>query len=102
MRSLTSIRSNSLINANIALHVTPVSSYETFTYSNTNIIDIDGLGWEVDFGGGIAKTSAYRVRLAAEYTDWVSKLAVLPRAEVSLEVLVNSDKFYPHLGRVRS
>ena len=101
MRSLPSVESADYVRSQLTARITPPDSGETFVYSQGNIISLEGLSWEVAFGGGMGRPSGYRLALSDELGTIKARLARIERAEVRLEVAVNPEVFYPHVGRVR-
>ena len=89
------------VRSQLTARITPPDSGETFVYSQGNIISLEGLSWEVAFGGGMGRPSGYRLALSEDLETIKVRLARIERAEVRLEVAVNSEVFYPHVGRVR-
>ena len=101
MRTLTSIQSADIILADFSLSITATDASTTWVFSADNIVDIGQISWEIPYGGGLGKTSNYNITLSSSSDFIKNNLKNLIRAETNLQVLVNSDFFYPHVGRVR-
>ena len=101
MRSLTSIESSTNIIGQITAHIAASDASTTWVFSEGDLSNITPILWEVPYTGGLGKTSSYEITLSTSL-GWIKdNLAKLPRSEVTLDVIVNSDQFYPHVGRIR-
>ncbi|HUJ74687.1 MAG TPA: hypothetical protein VL359_07495, partial [bacterium] len=101
MRILPSVASASWVQAGLSITVTARDGSRSFTFGAQDLAGLTGLSFEVPFMGGLVKPSTYDVTLSTSLGWLKEMLPQLPRAQVNLQVSVNSDTFCPHVGRVR-
>ena len=101
MRTLTSIQSATNIIADLEFHLKASDQSTTWIFDKDDIINVSGLDWEVNFGGGLGKTSNYRITLGSSLSFIKDNFHNFVKGEAFIKVFVNSDNFTPHSGRVR-
>jgi len=101
MRTLTSIQSATAINADFNLELTLSDQSSTYIYDKRTLVDLSSVSWEIPFNGGLGKTSSYQATISSSL-GWIKdNISKINKANVRLNINVNSDEFQPHSGRVR-
>lgn len=101
MRTLTDIQSSTNIVGEITANILAADASTTWVFSEGDISNVSPISWEIPFTGGLGKTSGYNLTLSTSL-GWIKdNLLKLPRSEITFSVIVGSDQFFPHVGRIR-
>ena len=101
MRTLTSIQSDTSILTQIELEVTASDASTTFCFSHGDLVNMPTISWDIDFLGGLGKTSNYNITLSSSIDFFKDNFKKFVNAETRLNVITNSDQYQIHVGRVR-
>lgn len=102
MRTLTSIQSSTNILLDLEFHLKASDVSTTWIFENQDIIQYPKIGWEIDYTGGMGKSSNYRITLASSIGFLSENRDKVIKGQSFLKVFTNSDNFTPHVGRVRA
>lgn len=102
MRSFNNWSNVRVVTPNITLTVSANDGSETFIFTRNEILDIGDIVWEIPFTGGLVKSANYDIDLSMEVESIKNIVPKLVGAVAELQVEINSNVFYPHLGRIRS
>lgn len=101
MRTLTTIQSATHVVVQCELEITASDQSTTWTFSHGDLINLPTVNWDIDFLGGLGKASNYQITLSSSIDFIKNNLSNFVNAEARLNVIVNSDAFQPHVGRIR-
>lgn len=101
MRSFINFDNVSVVHPDIQLTVTANDSSQVFTFDRNAINFMSDVKWEMPFFGGIAKSLNYDIELLLGLDNIKNILRFLPGGVSELKITINSNDFYPHIGRVR-
>ncbi len=90
------------IKPDVTFTVSATGIDSVYTYGRDNILGISDINWEMPFTGGLAKASGYTVKIGDELATIKERLPNLTGAAIQMQVIVNSNTFFPHVGRIRS
>ena len=102
MRNLTSIESATDVLTDFSFEILASDQSTTYVFSQSNLVDAPVISWDIDFLGGIGKTSNYNVTLSSSLSFIKDILPTLTNAKVKFNVTVNSDTYQPHSGRIKT
>lgn len=99
MRSLPTVENAQIVNTSLEFTFTTAAGSD-YMFTNKDITEMSVTRSRVKYGGGLGRTSNYKIEVAMPLADQKLILDDIPKSATRLKVLANSETFHPHFGKI--